>query len=158
MTPRCVLTGLLVGGLVAGAALAAVPASAEPALVALSPSLVRQLESAGVGPLSVMVHGATLAAAERAVAVTGMRRLTSFNKIGVVVARASEQQIQAARRQPGVIYLEVTSRWRRMPPRRLARRCLLGPRRWWQRVVWKHARRCPGRTGSRWTARASALR
>jgi serine protease AprX len=106
MTPRAVLTGLLVGGLVTGATLAAVPASAEPALVALSPSLMSELQPAGAGPLSVMVHGATLADAERAVAVTGMRRVTSFNKIGVVVARASEQQIQAARRQPGVIYLE----------------------------------------------------
>ena len=105
MTQRGVLTGLLVGGLVAGATLVAVPASAEPALVALSPSLVSELRSAA-GPLSVMVHGVTLADAERAVAVTGMRRVTSFNKIGVVVARASEQQIQVARRQPGVIYLE----------------------------------------------------
>ncbi|MEO7196164.1 MAG: S8 family peptidase [Pseudonocardiaceae bacterium] len=106
MTRRGVLTGLLVSGLIAGGSLAAMPASAEPALVPLSPALVGQLLSATSGDMPVLVHGATLADAERAVTATGMRRVTTFRTIGVVVARGSKQQVQAARTQPGVTYLE----------------------------------------------------
>jgi len=106
MTRRGVLTGLLVGVLIAGGPLTGVPASAEPTLVAVSPSLVAQLRSVSSGEMSVMVHGTTLADALRAVSVTGMRQVTTFPKIGVVVARATKDQIQAARSQPGVIYLE----------------------------------------------------
>ena len=106
MTRRGVLIGVLISGLIVGGLLAGVPASAQSQLVALSPSLVRQLRSASTGVVPVMVHGATLADAQRAVAVTGMRPVTRFAKIGVVVARASEQQIRAARSQPGVTYLE----------------------------------------------------
>jgi serine protease AprX len=106
MTRRGLLAGLLVGGLVAGGSLVAMPASAEPVLVPLSPSLVGQLLSATSGRMPVMVHGATLADAERAVAATGMQRGTTFGKIGVVVARGTKQQVQAARTQPGVTYLE----------------------------------------------------
>jgi len=106
MTRRGVLTGLLVGGLVAGGSLAAMPASAEPAPVPLSPSLVSRLLSATSGRMPVLVHGATLADAERAVTATGMQRVTTFREIGVVVARGTRQQVQAARTQPGVTYLE----------------------------------------------------
>jgi serine protease AprX len=106
MSRRSLLTGLLVGGLIAGGSLAGMPASAEPALVPLSPSLATQLPSAVSGQIPVMVHGATLADAERAVSVTGMRRVTAFRKIGVVVASATQHQVEAARTQPGVTYLE----------------------------------------------------
>jgi len=106
MTRRGVLTGLLLSGLIAGGSLVAVPASAEPAPVPLSPSLVGQLLSATSGRMPVMVHGATLADAERAVAATGMQRVTTFRKIEVVVARGTKQQVEAARTQPGVTYLE----------------------------------------------------
>lgn len=106
MTRRGVLTGLLVSGLITVGSLGAMPASAEPVPVPLSPSLVGQLLSATSGAMPVMVHGATLADAERAVAATGMQRVTTFRKIGVVVARGTKQQVQAARTQPGVTYLE----------------------------------------------------
>lgn len=106
MTRRGVLIGLLVSGLITGGSLVAMPASAEPTSVPLSPSLVGQLLSATSGAMPVMVHGATLADAERAVAATGMQRVTTFRKIGVVVARGTRQQVQAARTQPGVTYLE----------------------------------------------------
>src|SRR5205085_5978397 len=106
MPRRGLLTGLLVSGLVAGGSLAAMPASAEPALVPLSPSLAGHLLSAVSGQLPVMVHGATLADAQRAVAATGMRQVTTFREIGVVVASATKPQIEAARAQPGVTYLE----------------------------------------------------
>lgn len=106
MTRRGLLAGALVGGLIAGGLLVAMPASAEPAPAPLSPSMVEQLLSAVSGDMPVMVHGATLADAERAVTATGMRRVTAFRKIGVVVARATKSQVQAARTQPGVTYLE----------------------------------------------------
>ncbi len=55
---------------------------------------------------TVMVHGTTLAAADRAVSATGMSRTMSFDQIGVVVARATRTQIAAVRLQPGVTYVE----------------------------------------------------
>jgi subtilisin family serine protease len=103
---RGLLTGLLASGLIAGVSLTAIPASAEPARVPLSPSLVSELLSMASGRTAVMVHGASLADAERAVSATGMRRITTFRKIGVVVASATKQQIEAARTHPGVTYLE----------------------------------------------------
>jgi serine protease AprX len=106
MSRRGLLTGLLVSGLITGGSLVAMPANAEPAPVPLSASLVGQLLSATSGRMPVMVHGATLADAERAVAVTGMERVTTFRKIGVVVAQATKPQLEAARTQPGVTYLE----------------------------------------------------
>ncbi|PZS23113.1 MAG: peptidase S8 [Pseudonocardiales bacterium] len=106
MSRRGLLAGLLVSGLITGGTLAAVPASAEPALVPMSPSLVGQLLSATTDRMPVMVHGATLADADRAVTATGMRRVTTFRKIGVVVAQATTQQVESARTQPGVTYLE----------------------------------------------------
>ncbi|MGH3752338.1 MAG: S8 family peptidase [Pseudonocardiaceae bacterium] len=106
MTRRGVLTGLLVSGLLAGGSLVARPATAQPAPVPLSPSLIGQLLAPTSGRIPLMVHGATLADAERAVAATGMRRVTTFSKIGVVAAWATRQQVAAARAQPGVTYLE----------------------------------------------------
>ncbi|MGH3821693.1 MAG: S8 family serine peptidase [Pseudonocardiaceae bacterium] len=106
MSQRGWLTGLLASGLIGGASLTAIPASAEPALAPLSPTLVGQLLSAASPRVAVMVHGATLADAERAVSATGMRRVTTFRKIGVVAASATRQQVEAARTQPGVTYLE----------------------------------------------------
>jgi subtilisin family serine protease len=106
MSRRGLLTGLLVSGLITGGSLVAMPANAEPAPVPLSASLVGHLLSATSGRMPVMVHGATLADAERAVAVTGMQRVTTFRKIGVVVAQATKPQLEAARTQPGVTYLE----------------------------------------------------
>ncbi|MGH3786555.1 MAG: S8 family serine peptidase [Pseudonocardiaceae bacterium] len=106
MSRRGLLTGLLVSGLMAGGSLVAMPAAAQPGPVPLSPSLVKRLASATPGHIPVMVHGATLADAERAVAATGMQRVTTYRKIGVVVARGTEQQVKAARTQPGVTYLE----------------------------------------------------
>ena len=56
---------------------------------------------------TVLVHGSNLAAARSAVdAATGMDTMTSFDKIGVVVAQGTISQVAAARVQPGVTYLE----------------------------------------------------
>ena len=72
----------------------------------LSPSLTRMPATAPEDPTAIMVHGATLADAERAVAETGMVRVTSFDRIGVVVARALPPQVETVRTLPGVTYPE----------------------------------------------------
>ncbi|HEY3558865.1 MAG TPA: S8 family serine peptidase [Kribbella sp.] len=71
--------------------------------------LGRQLDRLGALPLqrtTVLVHGTDLAAARHAVRSSGLRQLTSYDKIGVVVAEGTRSQILAARTQPGVTYLE----------------------------------------------------
>jgi serine protease AprX len=103
--------GLLWVGLVAGAALVAGSLTAPAAFATvspapLSPALSRTMATAPDDPTAVMVHGVTLAAAEQAVAETGMARVTSFDRIGVVVARALPPQVETARTLPGVTYLE----------------------------------------------------
>ena len=90
-------------------ALSAPSAGAAPAPVGaeVSDHLAEQLPTLSLGErTTVMVHGTDLAAADRAVAATGMTRAMSFDTIGVVVARATRSQIAAARRQPGVTYVE----------------------------------------------------
>ncbi|MGH3913720.1 MAG: S8 family serine peptidase, partial [Pseudonocardiaceae bacterium] len=100
------LTGLVTSGLVIVGALVAMPATAAPSAAPLSPLLVRDLLTSSAERMTIMVHGARLTDAQRAVDVTGMAPITTFDKIGVVVARASQDQVQAARLQPGVTYLE----------------------------------------------------
>jgi serine protease AprX len=58
------------------------------------------------GKATVLVHGTDLAAAKRAVSASGLTTSTTFDKIGVVVARGTKAQIQKAGTQPGVTYLE----------------------------------------------------
>lgn len=88
------------------------PANAEPTASApVQPFLSRQLDRLGSLPLlqqraTVLVHGTDLAAARNAVKASGLRQLTSYDKIGVVVAQGTRSQILAARTQPGVTYLE----------------------------------------------------
>ena len=73
----------------------------------VSASLAKTLTSMSTtAPAAVMVHGASLAQARSAVKATGMDRVTSFRKIGVVVATGTKSQIQAVRSQPGVTYVE----------------------------------------------------
>ncbi len=73
----------------------------------VSDFLAQQLTTLGMGErATVMVHGTDLAAADRAVTAAGMTRTMSFDKIGVVVARATAAQIAVARIQPGVTYVE----------------------------------------------------
>lgn len=54
----------------------------------------------------VMVHGETLSAARDAVEATDMVTKFSYDKIGVVGALATKEQIQAVRSEPGVTYVE----------------------------------------------------
>src|SRR5829696_6145017 len=97
--------GVVSGAVVVGA-LAATPAqAADPAPV--QDFLAEQLTTLdGAAPTTLMVHGTDIAAARAAVDATGMRTITEFERIGVVVASGTADQVQAARTQPGVTYLE----------------------------------------------------
>ncbi|WP_414639011.1 S8 family serine peptidase [Actinophytocola sp.] len=98
---RCTLlvaVALTASGVVPGVA------SAEP-LAPVSPSLVSTLGSA-TGTMTVLVHGADLAAARSAVQQVGLAEVTSFDRIGVVAATGTADQVRAVRAQPGVTYVE----------------------------------------------------
>ena len=109
---------LAAAALTATTALAGIPAmaSAEPAGTSTSTSTSRAPVSEFLADqldrlrllqrATVLVHGATLADARSAVRATGMATLTSFDRIGVVVARGTKQQVQQVRTQPGVTYVE----------------------------------------------------
>ena len=99
------------------AAVVAAVFAASPALAAPAPSLApvqaflsNQLSTlAAATPTTVLVHGTDIAAARSAVQATGMRSITEFEKIGVVVASGTGGQVEAARSEPGVTYLEGNS-------------------------------------------------
>jgi serine protease AprX len=57
-------------------------------------------------PTTVLVHGTDTAAATKAVQAAGLRQVTTFRAIGVVVATGLPAQVQAVRAQPGVTYVE----------------------------------------------------
>jgi serine protease AprX len=98
--------GVVSGAVVVGA-LAATPAAAAPSPAPVQDFLAGQLSTlAGATPTTLMVHGTDIAAARAAVDATGMRTITEFEMIGVVVASGTADQIEAARTQPGVTYLE----------------------------------------------------
>ncbi len=101
---------------IAAAALATValsaPASAGmlssgESLAPVQPWLSAQLGTLkSATPTTVLVHGTDTATAQRAVAAAGMRSVTTFDKIGVVVATGLPAQVQAVRSEPGVTYVE----------------------------------------------------
>src|SRR3954453_18900954 len=104
---RCL--GAVSGAVVLGA-LIATPASAAPAPAPVQDFLAGQLGTlAAATPTTVLVHGTDIAAARAAVAATGMRPVTEFERIGVAVASGTSGQIEAARTRPGVTYLEGNS-------------------------------------------------
>jgi subtilisin family serine protease len=98
---------------VVAAVVAASPAQAAPATPSLAPVqafLSHQLSTlAAATPTTVLVHGTSITAARSAVQATGMRSITEFRKIGVVVASGTASQVQAARSRSGVTYLEGNS-------------------------------------------------
>ena len=81
------------------------PATGAPEQAAVSPFLSKQLTKL-TGKTTVLVHGATLADATRAVTAAGMFKTVTFRKIDVVGARGTKAQIQQLRTQPGVEYVE----------------------------------------------------
>jgi serine protease AprX len=88
----------------AGAQAAAAPATV---LAPVSASLSGLLATAAdAAPVTVLVHGTTLAAADEAVRAAGLSKITSFKRVGVVVASGTAGQVRAARSVSGVRYLE----------------------------------------------------
>jgi serine protease AprX len=85
------------------------PATAAPEQAAVSPFLAKQLTSL-LGKTTVLVHGASLADANRAVSAAGMSTRVTFRKIDVVGARGTKAQIEKLRTQPGVEYVEAGDR------------------------------------------------
>lgn len=93
-------------GVTGPAAGSATPPPADPG-ADVQPWLADQLDGLGAAaPTTVFVHGASLAAANDAVAATGMTRVSSFDRIAVVVATGTAAQVEAAGSEPGVTYLE----------------------------------------------------
>ena len=96
----------LAAALGATLALPGTPASAA-STAPLQPYLAEQLSDLRLlESATVLVHGESLQAAKDAVEASGMKVSTSFDKIGVVVARGTKAQITDVRRQPGVTYVE----------------------------------------------------
>jgi serine protease AprX len=87
----------------------AVPAAAAPApeLAPVSATLAATLgRAADTVPVNVLVHGTDLAAARAAVERAGLTEVTTFRRIGVVVAAGTAGQVRSVRTLPGVTYVE----------------------------------------------------
>jgi serine protease AprX len=107
LTRRALGVGSLAA--VVAAATFAAPASAAPSAAGapVQDFLADQLADLAAGaPTTVMVHGTDIDAARSAVSAAGLRLVTEFERIGVVVASGSAAQIETARTRPGVTYLE----------------------------------------------------
>ncbi|MFU8876329.1 S8 family serine peptidase [Micromonospora sp. SL4-19] len=96
----------LIAGVLAAALVAPVaPAQASNPLAPISSSLARTLTTTS-GMIPVFVHGTSIGAARQAAADTGLTLVTTWNKIGVAVARGTAEQIAAVRGHAGVTYVE----------------------------------------------------
>jgi serine protease AprX len=81
------------------------PAQARDSVAPVSASLSAQLATA-TGQIPVFVHAATVAVARTAATRAGLDLVTTWDRIGVAVARGSTTQIEAVRREAGVTYVE----------------------------------------------------
>jgi subtilisin family serine protease len=73
----------------------------------VQPYLKKVLATAAAAkPLTVMVHARDVKIAKAAVSASGLRLVTTFDKIGVAVAKGTASQVTSAGQQPGVTYLE----------------------------------------------------
>ncbi len=98
---------VLAAGALVPLGLSAAPAGATTTPAQVQPWLAKRLTTlTATAPESVMVHGTDVAAARRAVSASGMHLVTTFDKIGVAVAKGTRSQITAVRSQPGVTYVE----------------------------------------------------
>jgi serine protease AprX len=99
-------TAFLLGALLAATSVAlGGPAQAGGSPAPVSRSLAAQLTNL-TGTVPVFVHGTTIAVARQAVADAGLTLLTTWDRIGVAVARGDAAQIAAVRLRPGVTYVE----------------------------------------------------
>ncbi len=116
--PGCRRRGVMLGIALAFGSIASSPGSSAPVAAGgvasgdgiaadVDDYLVRELRTLAPGATTtVMVHGTNIAASRRAATASGMRVVTTFDKIGVAVARGTSTQIAAAGNRTGVTYLE----------------------------------------------------
>lgn len=90
-------------GLTVPASTAASGASAAPVQPYLKTVLAK---ASATTVLTVMVHADDVRTATAAVTASGLRLVTTFDKIGVAVAKGTAGQVQTAGQQQGVTYLE----------------------------------------------------
>ncbi|WP_410661117.1 S8 family peptidase [Amycolatopsis sp. lyj-112] len=84
-----------------------VPAQAAGPLAPVAPGLSRLLSAVtGAEGVTALVHADDSATAARAVRESGLTKITSFEKIGVVAARGTADQVRAVRKAAGVTYVE----------------------------------------------------
>src|SRR5258705_4539742 len=100
-TARILFSVLLAGTSVVVAA----PAQAGGAPAPISGGLASQLSTL-TGNAAVFVHGVNIATSRQAVANAGLTLITTWDKIGVAVARGNAGQIASVRTQAGVTYVE----------------------------------------------------
>ncbi|MFD9965418.1 S8 family peptidase [Amycolatopsis sp. NPDC058986] len=96
----------VLAALLALPALVAAPVAADP-LAPVSSGLTRLLDTVTGGTrVTALVHAADVATAADAVRSAGLTPLTSFDRIGVVAAGGTADQVRAVRGVPGVNYVE----------------------------------------------------
>lgn len=86
-------------------ALLSTPAQGQGVLAPISTGLTSQLATA-TGSIPVFVHANNIDTARSAAAGAGLTVITTWNRIGVAVARGTGAQVQAVRAYPGVTYVE----------------------------------------------------
>ncbi len=105
MKRRALVAGVVLAVSIAGVAQAT--ASTSPSLAKISDTLAATLsKAAATDKVTVMVHGTDIAAARDAASSAGLKTVTSWSRIGVVVARGTADQVRDARSLRGVTYLE----------------------------------------------------
>ncbi|MGH3735329.1 MAG: S8 family peptidase [Micromonosporaceae bacterium] len=106
MKKRALLAAAVLVTSVAGIAQAAA-STTSPALAKVSDVLANTLSTASAtAKVPVLVHGTDVAAAKAAASSAGLTTITTWPKIGVVVAKGTPDQIRGARAARGVTYLE----------------------------------------------------
>ncbi|MGH3714276.1 MAG: S8 family serine peptidase [Micromonosporaceae bacterium] len=104
MKKRALVAAAVLAVSVAGIAQAAASTSPlAPVSDALAGTLAKVSSTASV---PVMVHGTDITAARTAAASAGLKTITTWPKIGVVVAKGTSDQIRKAQATRGVTYLE----------------------------------------------------
>lgn len=106
LTTRPLVTAAAALAVTAGLVIPGSSASGSSA-APVQPFLQKLMSKAtAAGVLTVMVHAKDIQTARSAVMTSGLTLVTTFNKIGVAVARGTQGQVNTADHQPGVTYLE----------------------------------------------------
>lgn len=83
-----------------------IPASSATTQAPVSAYLAAHLEAGTADLLPVFVHADDVATAKRAVSASGLVLVSTWDRIGVAVARGTAAQVENVRTRPGVTYVE----------------------------------------------------